>query len=424
MSDDDNFDRLISQLSDLEDQEALPFMPDRTGGNALLEGMPAALLARDMEDGRILWLNRACSDLLGVDPEGIVGKTTGGAGVDLILDRGDPHLMIPGDPRRATVIDIDGAKIGCMVFRRSMELGYRKVELDLIIESHKLGEQEMECGVRKRLLDKAMAASGSGYIIAELLQLPPSDDGSDLPEDLLVLDWGGSIPESLEEDLGKGVSISSSVPTLSDAGLVQAASRAESQHETQTVDIPDAGRAEVSLDPPATAVVFLRGGDREGAGENIIVAGTGAAAPEVPAPPEEESAPEEEPPQEVRSSLHRSTTKPAVMYLGFDDETLESGEKMLGLLGFSPVPVHAGEADEDQIRSLSGSVKSVVADVGSRDTERAFELLSVVEEESGSVVIIADEKILFELKGRGLSPRGWVARPCGINDLAMALSDI
>ena len=49
----EELNRLISQISNLEDWQALPFMPDKSGGNALLEGMPAALLARDMEDGRI-----------------------------------------------------------------------------------------------------------------------------------------------------------------------------------------------------------------------------------------------------------------------------------------------------------------------------------------------------------------------------------
>lgn len=428
----EELNRLISQISNLEDWQALPFMPDKSGGNALLEGMPAALLARDMEDGRILWMNRACSDLLGVDAGASLGKTAGSMGIDLILNRGDPHLMIPGDPRRATVIDVAGAKIDCMVFRRRMELGYRKMELDLIIESQKMGGEESESDTRKRLLDKAMAASGSGYIIAELLQLPPSEgEEPGLSEDLLVMDWGGSIPDTLEEDLAKGVSIASSVPALSDAGLVQAASRAESQREPQVVDIPDAGRAEVSLDPPATAVIFLRGGERGDAGDNIIVAGTGAMiGPEAPeeegdaAEPETPAEEESEEPEEVSSRLHQSSTRPAVMYLAFDEETLESGEKMLTLLGFAPIPVHGGEADEDQVRSLAGSIKSVVADLGPRNSERAYELLSVLEEESVPCLVVAEEKVLFELKGRGLSPGGRVSRPCGINDLAMALSSL
>ena len=430
----EDLNRLIGQISDLEDRDALPFMPDKSGGNALLEGMPAALMARDTEDGRILWMNRACSDLLGVDPGASLGKTAASMGTDLILNRGDPHLMIPGDPRRATVIDVAGAKIDCMVFRRRMELGYRKVELDLIIESQKLGGEEAESQTRKRLLDKAMAASGSGYIIAELLQLPPSEEEeSSLSEDLLVMDWGGSIPEILEEDLAKGVSIASSVPALSDAGIVQAASRAESQREPQVVDIPDAGRAEVSLDPPATAVIFLRGGEPSEAGANIIVAGTGAALQSEPledtvAASETEDQPEapEEAsePEEVSSQLHQSSTRPAVMYLAFDEETLESGEKMLSLLGFAPIPVHGGEADEDQVRSLAGSIKSVVADLGPRHSERAYELLSVLEEESVPYLLVSEEKVLFELKGRGLSPGARVSRPCGINDLAMALSSL
>ncbi len=433
-----DLDRLIGQLSDLEDSEALPFMPDRTGGNALLEGMPAALLARDMEDGRILWLNRACADLLGVDHDAAVGKTVGSVGVDLILNRGDPHLTIPGDPRKATVIDSAGAKISCMVFRRRMELGYRKIELDLIVESQKLGGGETESGVRKRLLDNAMSASGSGYIVAELLQLPPSDEDEGLSEDLLVMDWGGSIPEVLEDDLAKGVSISSSVPALADAGLVWAASRAESQRETQVVDIPDAGRGEVSIEPPATVVIFLRGGERMGSSENIIVAGTGAAPETGDRPAEREPEPadpsesvdEVDEPEEaareerVSSHLHLSSERPAVMYLGFDEETLESGEKMLSLLGFAPIPVHGDEADEDQIRSLAGSIKSVVADLGPRHSERAFELLSVLSEESVPCLLVSEEKVLFELKGRGLSPGARVSRPCGINDLAMALSSL
>jgi hypothetical protein len=423
MSAEDDLREALSRLTDSEEPEAIPFMPDRAGGNAILEGLPAAAMVRDMEDGRLLWMNGACAALLGVDAGSSVGKTTGAIGVDIILDRGDPHLMIPGDPRQATVIDTAGAKVSCLVFRRRMELGYRKVELDLIVESQKLGEERSGSGVKKRLLDRAMASSGAGYIIAELLQVPPSEGGEG-EDDLLVLDWGGSIPETITDDLGRGVSIASSVPVLSDAGLVSAASRAESEREAQVVDIPGAGRAEVTLDPPATAVIFLRGGERGEAAENIIVAGTGSA----PEEPGEEEEPveelEEEAREEVHSNLHRSSARPAVMYLGFDEETLESGEKMLDLLGFAPVPVHGSEADVDQIRSLSGSVQTIVADVTPRQTERAFELLSGVEGEGVAILVIAEEKIVFELKGRGLKPGGWVDRPCGINDLAMAISDL
>lgn len=424
MSAEDDLRKVLSQLTDSEEPEAIPFMPDRAGGNAILEGLPAATMVRDMEDGRILWLNGACAALLGVEAEASVGKTTGSMGVDIILNRGDPHLMIPGDPRQATVIDTAGAKVSCLVFRRRMELGYRKVELDLIVESQKLGDERSGSGVRKRLLDRAMASSGSGYIIAELLQVPPSEGGEG-EDDLLVLDWGGSMPDTVTEDLGRGVSIASSIPVLSDAGLVAAASRAESERTSQVVDIPGAGRAEVTLDPPATAVIFLRGGDRGEAGDNIIVAGTGMSAEEPEAAEEEMEAEEEQgPDEEVHSNLHRSSRRPAVMYLGFDDETLESGEKMLDLLGFDPVPVHGSEADADQIRSLAGSVQSIVADITSRQTERACELLSGVASEGVPIIVIADEKILFELKGRGLTPEGWVSRPCGINDLAMAMSSL
>ena len=425
MPSENTLEQLLSNICQLEDSEALPFVPDRSGGNALLEGLPVAVMARDMEDGRILWLNRACADLLGVDAAGASGKTTTGIGVDIILNRGDPHLIIPGDPVRATLIDHDGAKISCLVFRRRMELCYRKVELDLVVEAQKLVDDDGTGGVRKLLLDRALAGSGGGYIIAELLQISAEDGDEGGAEDLLVLEWGGNIPESLAEDLSRGVSINSSVPALSDAGLVQAATRAESQREPQVIDIPDVGRAEVSLEPPATAVVFFRSGHRASSDENIIIAGTGtgAEAPEDDAEAEEEPAVETAEQQDVHSNLHRGSEKQAVMYLGFDEETLESGEKMLTLLGFNPVPVHGSEADAPQLEALATAVQTIVVDVTSRYSELAFELLSELDF-AGSILLIADEKIVYELKGRGLVPGGWVSRPCGINDLAMALSDL
>jgi hypothetical protein len=476
---DEETESLLAKLEEVDDPDLLQFVPDVERNNALLEGLPVAVLLRDLDNGKVLGLNSSCRALIGAERDELVGKTLTECGVDLLRTGMSGRVAAPGDPVKVTVIDSNKTKIPCLMFRRRLEVGLRKIEATVLVESRMLGDRTYRGGKNERLYSGALQSASPGHLLCQL-EFPQEDDpNAQAPTDMLLIEAKGLFDDTISGRITVGDSISDVFPFPICRAMMGAAGQSLKSGGPVGLEIEGLGTMTVLAEKPSTAMfcILPLGGSKNEAEPSGL---EDVPLKNDPEPEEEEdedysamadelfgSSPEsdeesgleereEEEKEEVEEEEEEIIAPPAVteetaqeeppepppaekaepkadtaperrrlsdaLFVCLDMERGESQASMLGMLGFDPVAVSSVEEAASALEGGQGRFAFVVADVGMNDVAELAPILSGLKDYH--LIIMADEETSKKLGESGVELSIVISSPYSINDLAEAISEI
>ncbi|MBD3369197.1 PAS domain-containing protein [Candidatus Fermentibacteria bacterium] len=455
----EEIDSLLTRLENAEDPALLQFVPDIEKNNAVLEGLPVAVLLRDLEDGKVLGVNSACRALIGADRDDLTGRTLTECGVDLLRTGTSGRVAAPGDPVKVTVIDSNKARIPCLMFRRRLEVGLRKVEATVLVESGMLGERTYRGGKNERLYSGALQSVAPGHLLCEL-EFSKEDESSqsEAPTDMLLIEAKGLFDSTISGRISVGDSVCDVLPFPTCQAMMGAAGQSLKSGGPVELEVEGLGSVMVLSEKPSKAMfcILPPAGTKERAeqpdSEDVIVASSSEEGgekdytvmaeelfgdhagppegdePEIVTPPasEDQTQPVKPPESEETESRPDTPSNRAkvsdALFVCLDKNLEESGASMLGMLGFNAVPVCSAEEAVSAIEDSDGTFAFVVAEVGINDVGQLASVMSSLSQYK--LIVMADEETAKKLNESDIEPTVIIAKPYSINDLATAISEV
>lgn len=220
-------EKLLGYLRAFDDPTLITFTPDPEGINLLLRNIPASVFVRDVQTGRLLFMNDQAADLFGVQPQDVVGGTLADSGMG-ITPEGKAGLT---GAVRGVLRDSGGARIKVMVFSRKVEIRGSTAEICLVIDATLFrGENDREAETGLGIFRHALVEGGTAYIYTEIA-------GSVIERDMIVLETGGVLPGSLQGKVKPGCSISELFPPVEAARLVETAISLGSEQSAKDLEL-------------------------------------------------------------------------------------------------------------------------------------------------------------------------------------------
>lgn len=371
---------LLAKLRVTDEPQLSAFLPDSEGQNVILRNLPCALIVLDTDEGIVLELNDYALDLFGVQRFSLIGKTLKSVGLAMEANS-DSAQASPGNPLQGYIKDSSDTSIPVLQLQRRVRLNGRKADIILIIDSTLLGGNRT-AEASFDLFKRALSESNTAYIFARIT-------GGALERDLEVVEFGGELPDKINEQITSGASVSDLLTPVNAARVVENAIILSRNGGEKKLDLKNCRSLKLYADPSGQVLLVF--------------------------PPENE---ERKTIRAITSQLS-SGMRRTVLYIASSASARNSGKEMLEMIGFHVTEMESPASASIIFDENPGRFQFVVCEGFSDDPDLKV-LAGDLDVAGIGLVLVTDEDFDYEgdLKIVKITP------PLSINLLASAVSEV